>query len=305
MFILINHVLLYFYFQLSYNVCRGENMELIKNIIIYGILGAIQGFSEPIPISSSGHLVIFQSIFEKMNLMVPQLNDVTFEVIVNTGSLLAIMYYYRHDIIRLFTAFFGYIQKPKKRKYYEKDFRYCILLIVATIPAAVGGFIFNDKIEAAFSNPKLVGCMLLITAIFLLSIHKFGYTGKRSTKNLNLFDALRMGLFQLFALLPGISRSGSTLTGGMLGGLNQKSARDFSFFMFMPVSIGAIILKLKDFITSNTLQTLWLPYLISFFISGVITYLALHILFKLLEKRKLIVFSRYCLILGILVVLFL
>ena len=75
-------------------------MELIKNIIIYGILGAIQGFSEPIPISSSGHLVIFQSIFEKMGLMVPQMNDVTFEVIVNTGSLLAIMYYYRHDIVR-------------------------------------------------------------------------------------------------------------------------------------------------------------------------------------------------------------
>ena len=105
-------------------------MELIKNIIIYGILGAIQGFSEPIPISSSGHLVIFQSIFEKMGLMVPQMNDVTFEVIVNTGSLLAIMYYYRHDIVRLFTAFFGYIRKPKKRNYYEGDFRYCILLIV-------------------------------------------------------------------------------------------------------------------------------------------------------------------------------
>ncbi|MFR2721693.1 MAG: undecaprenyl-diphosphate phosphatase [Thomasclavelia ramosa] len=91
-------------------------MELIKNIIIYGILGAIQGFSEPIPISSSGHLVIFQSIFEKMGLMVPQMNDVTFEVIVNTGSLLAIMYYYRHDIVRLFTAFFGYIRKPKKKE---------------------------------------------------------------------------------------------------------------------------------------------------------------------------------------------
>lgn len=305
MSILINHVLLYFYFQLSYNVCRGENMELIKNIIIYGILGAIQGFSEPIPISSSGHLVIFQSIFKKMDLMVPQMNDVTFEVIVNTGSLLAIMYYYRHDIIRLFTAFFGYIQKPQKRNYYESDFRYCILLIVATIPAAVGGLIFNDKIEAAFSNSKLVGCMLLITAIFLLLIHKFGYARKRSTKSINLFDALRMGLFQLFALLPGISRSGSTLTGGMLGGLNQKAARDFSFFMFMPVSIGAIILKLKDFISSSTLQSLWLPYLISFIISGVVTYYALHILFRLLEKRKLIVFSRYCLIAGILAVLFL
>ena len=114
-----------------------------------------------------------------------------------------------------------------------------------------------------------------------------------------------MGIFQLFALLPGISRSGSTLTGGMLGGLSQKAARDFSFFMFMPVSIGAIILKFKDFITSSTLQTLWLPYLIAFIISMLVTYLSIHLLFRLLEKRKLIVFSRYCLIMGIIAVLFL
>mgnify|MGYP004553473489 CR=1 FL=1 len=84
-------------------------MELLKNIIIYALLGFIQGFSEPIPISSSGHLVIFQSIFEKTGLIVTQMNDVTFEVIVNTGSLLAIMFYYREDLIRLITSFFTYI----------------------------------------------------------------------------------------------------------------------------------------------------------------------------------------------------
>ena len=96
------------------------------------------------------------------------MNDITFEVIVNTGSLFAIMYYYRQDIKTLFTAFFGYIQKKDQRNYYIKDFRYCILLIVATIPAAIGGYLFNDKIEAAFSDSKIVGCMLLINAIFLL-----------------------------------------------------------------------------------------------------------------------------------------
>lgn len=280
-------------------------MELIKNIIIYTILGAIQGFSEPIPISSSGHLVIFQSIFEKMGLLLPQANDVTFEVIVNTGSLIAIMFYYRQDIIRLFKGFFGYILKQEERDSHLPEFRYCMLLIVATIPAAIGGVLLSDSIEAAFSNPKLVGCMLLLTAIFLLSIHKFGYRGKRTSKKLNLFDSLRMGFFQLLALLPGISRSGATLTGGMLGGLEQKSARDFSFFMFMQVSLGAIILKLKDFITSPTLSTLWLPYLISFIVSGVVTYLALHLLFKLLNKRKLNYFSMYCFVVGILTLLFL
>ncbi len=95
-------------------------MNLIKDIIVYAILGAIQGFSEPIPISSSGHLVLFQSIFEKLGLMVPQMNDVTFEVIVNTGSLLAIMFYYRQDIIRLIKAFFGYmLNRKKEMNYYQ------------------------------------------------------------------------------------------------------------------------------------------------------------------------------------------
>ena len=105
-------------------------------------------------------------------------------------------------------------------------------------------------------------------------IHKFGYKGKRTTKNMNLWDALRMGFFQLLALLPGVSRSGSTLTGGMLGGLDQKAARDFSFFMFMPVSFGAIILKLKHFFNKfncrcimasifNQLYCQWNRYLFS------------------------------------------
>lgn len=279
-------------------------MDLFMNIIVYAILGAIQGFSEPIPISSSGHLVIFKSIFEHFGWQFPS-TDITFEVLVNTGSLLAIMFYYRKDIIRLFNSFFSYIFKAEKREEVLPDFRYCMLLIVATIPAAIGGVFLNDYIEEAFSNVKLVGCTLLVTAIFLMLIHKYGYKGKRTKKRLNLWDALRMGFFQLFALLPGISRSGSTITGGMLGGLEQKTARDFSFFMFMPVSLGAIILKLKDFIASPTLATLWLPYLIAFLVSGIVTYLSLHLLFSFLNKRKMNYFSVYCFLMGLFALLIL
>lgn len=273
-------------------------MELLQNIIVYAILGAIQGFSEPIPISSSGHLVIFKTIFENFGWIFPT-TDITFEVLVNTGSLLAIMFYYRKQIIALFISFFTYIFNEGKRKQTLPDFRYCMLLIVATIPAAIGGVLFNDYIENAFSNVKLVGCTLLVTSIFLMLIHKYGYKGHRKAKNLNLWDAIRMGCFQLVALLPGISRSGSTITGGMLGGLEQKTARDFSFFMFMPVSFGAIILKIGDFVASPTLTTLWLPYLIAFIVSGVVTYFALHLLFAFLNKRKMNLFSYYCFIMGI------
>lgn len=273
-------------------------MELLQNIIVYAILGAIQGFSEPIPISSSGHLVIFKNIFEHLGWHFPQ-TDITFEVLVNTGSLLAIMFYYRKDIARLFTSFFSYILKSESRDEKLPDFRYCMLLIVATIPAAIGGVLLNDYIETAFSNVKLVGCTLLITSVFLMLIHKYGYKGKRTKRKLNLWDALRMGCFQLVALLPGISRSGSTITGGMLGGLEQKTARDFSFFMFMPVSLGAIVLKIKDFVASPTLTTLWLPYLIAFIISGIVTYLALQLLFSFLNKRKMNYFSIYCFLMGL------
>ena len=130
-------------------------------------------------------------------------------------------------------------------------------------------------------------------------------SGAEYAKNMNIYDALRMGFFQLLALLPGISRSGSTLTGGMLGGLKQQAARDFSFFMFMPVSFGAIILKLSDFIHSPLLATLWLPYLISFIVSAITTYYALKLLFKILNMNKLNYFSVYCLIVGVLAIVFL
>lgn len=279
-------------------------MKLIQEILVYGILGAIQGISEPIPISSSGHLVIFKAIFSKFGWTFPS-TDITFEILVNTGSLLAIMFYYRKDIARLFVSFFTYIFKPQQRGVNLADFRYCILLIVATIPAAIGGVLFNDYIETAFSNVKLVGCTLLVTALFLMLIHLFGYRGKRVARNLNLWDALRMGCFQLIALLPGISRSGSTITGGMLGGLEQKTARDFSFFMFMPVSLGAIVLKLKDFLTANTLAQLWLPYTISFIVSAISTYLALHLLFKILDKKKMNYFAIYCVCMGLFALLIL
>ncbi|MCD7893587.1 MAG: undecaprenyl-diphosphate phosphatase [Erysipelotrichaceae bacterium] len=273
-------------------------MELLENILVYAILGAIQGLSEPIPISSSGHLVIFKSIFTHLGWTFPS-TDITFEVLVNTGSLLAIMFYYRKDLIRLITSFFTYICVPSQRDNKIRDFRYCMLLIVATIPAAIGGVLFNDYIEVAFSNVKLVGCTLLITSCFLMLIHKKGYNGKRHKKNLNLWDALRMGAFQLIALLPGISRSGATITGGILGDLDQKTARDFSFFMFMPVSFGAIILKIGDFMASSTLATLWLPYLISFIVSAIVTYIALHILFRILNKGKMNYFSIYCFVMGL------
>lgn len=250
-------------------------MELIKNIIIYGILGAICGFAVPIPISSNGHLIIFQNIFDKMNLTAPQINDITFEIIISFGSLIAITYYYRREIIELFTMFINYIKKNNPQNNYIYGFRYCILLLIATLPTVIGSYLFIDKIETLFHEPKLVGCSLLVTAIFILLLHKFGYRRKRrSGKKINLFDALKMGIIQLLSLLPGISRSGVTLSVGMLSGLTPKTAQDFSFLMFIPVSIINIILKLNELFNTNVSQVSWLLYLTIFLVSTVTTYLS-------------------------------
>lgn len=279
-------------------------MKLLQDILVYTLLGIIQGISEPIPISSSGHLVIFKALFKKFGLSFPT-TDITFEILVNTGSLIAILFYYRKTIKRLIQSFISYITKPESRTKTLPDFRYCILLIVASIPAAIAGIFFNDYIENAFNNVKFVGCTLLVTATFLMLIHKFGYKAKRSSRSINLWDALRIGLFQVVALLPGISRSGATITGGMLSGLSQKSARDFSFFMFMPVSLGAIILKFGDFINSSHLNELWIPYLFAFVFSAITTYIALHILFRVLERRKMNYFSIYCFVMAIIAIVIL
>lgn len=142
-------------------------MKLIQNIITYAILGAILGFSEPLPISSRRHLIIFRPIFEKFGLTFPSTN-MTFEVLVNTGSIITIMVYYRKDIMRLITSFLTYIFKIEKRKKTLTDFRYCILLIVATIPSAMG-VLFNDYIETSFSNVKLSGVHFNLLQYFLCS----------------------------------------------------------------------------------------------------------------------------------------
>ena len=280
-------------------------MTLIKNTLVYMILGLVQGFSEPIPISSSGHLVIFKAIFENhLGIEFPSAaNDMAFDVLLHLASLLAIMFYYRYEIIDLIKSFFTFIftKKGKKDRDTAANFRFCIYLVIATIPAAIGGVLFEDKIDVVFQNVKLVGCALIVTSVFLMLLHIYGPKGKRTKKNMRLSDAIIMGIFQLVALVPGISRSGSTMTGGMFSGLSQKSSRDFSFFMFMPVALGSVVLKLDDFLASP-LKTLWFPYLMAFITATITTYIALMLLFAVLKKRKMNYFSIYCFIMGLIAI---
>lgn len=261
------------------------------NIIKYIILGIIQGFTEPLPVSSSGHLRIIESIInDKM------FDDLNFEIIVNFGSLIAIIIIYRDEILSIIKDFFIYILKKENTS--KLNFNYSIKIIISTIPVIIVGFIIKDKIEDYFSI-KFIGLALLMTSFLLFIIKdKIGYKTK---ENITFKDSIIIGFYQVIALLPGISRSGTTLVGCMNQNLTRETALNYSFMLYIPVSIGSLILGLADLLKSN-INGLLVPYLVSFFVSAIVTFYSTKLFINITKKGKLIYFSIYCLIVGLIVI---
>ena len=272
---------------------------MIINFIRYIILGFIQGITEPIPVSSSGHLLIFQKL-------IGNIESIDFELlatITNAGSLIAIIILFRQDILDLIHDFFGYIGS-RKEKYYP-NFKYSLYIIIATIPAGIMGIVVTmlglfDFLE---ENVKFVGITLLITALFLFLIRNI--KGKKDKKDITFVDALVVGLFQVIALVPGISRSGATIVGGMTRNFTRETAFKFSFILYIPISIATMILGIKDLFESSLSLELWVCYIISAIVAGIFTYVGTKWFKKIVEKGNLIYFVWYCLIVGTLIILFL
>ncbi len=258
-------------------------------LLEYLILGIVQGFTEPLPISSSGHLRIFKSIFNS-----DVLSDMNFEIIVNFGSLIAILVLYRKEIFSIIKDFFSYIKT--KDKQYEVNFKYAFLIVIGTIPAAVFGLFIKDFIEKYFTT-KLVGLMLIITSILLFVIKDI--KGKKEKKDISVLDAIKIGLFQVIALLPGISRSGSTVVGGMLSNLKRDTALNYSFMLYIPISVASMFLGIGDLVNSGNLSELLIPYTVSMIAAGIVTYYSAKLFIDIMKKGKLIYFSIYCFIVGI------
>lgn len=268
----------------------------ILQILQYVFLGIIQGFTEPIPISSSGHLLIFKNLFN-----FDMLNDINFEIVVNFGSFIAICFLYRKEIISIIKDFFMFIKTKKDT--YEKNYKYAWLIVIGTIPAGLFGIILKDKIDAVSDNVKLVGIALLITALALFLIKDF--KGKKEKNEITIFDSIIIGLFQVIALFPGISRSGSTIVGGMARDLKRDSAVNYSFMLYLPISLATMALGVKDLIETPNISSLALPYTLGMIASAIVTYFSAKWFINIMKKGKLGIFSIYCLIVGILVILFL
>ena len=263
-------------------------MKLIL-IIKYIILGIIQGFTEPIPISSSGHLLILKKIFN-INT-----NDINFEIIVNFGSFIAIAFLYRKEILNIIHDFIMYLKD--KNKEYKSGFNYGLKIILASIPAGIIGLIFKDKIDIISNDIKLIGIALLITSVFLFIIKDF--KGVKDKDNISFLDSLKIGIFQSLALLPGISRSGSTIVGAMLCDVKREESVNFSFMLYIPISIASFMLGVSDIITTPNINSYIYYYIIGMIFSILITYLSAKWFINIIKKGKLIYFSVYCLIVGV------
>lgn len=263
-------------------------------ILKYIILGIIQGLTEPLPISSSGHLVLVKTIIDI------ETQGSVVELLVHFGSLLAIFVYYRKDIIELIVHFFTFLFKKKEET--KDDFMYAWKLVVATIPAGIVGLLFKDTIEELMQKPLYVGFALLFTAALIYISCQIKTTKKQ--ENITFWDAIRIGFMQMVALIPGVSRSGSTTCAGMLCGIKREDSMKFAFMLFIPIGLLACLSGIPDFLATD-FTVLGLPYLFCFFSSTLTTYFALVLLSKLLKSNKYIYFSYYCFIVGLIAVIFL
>ena len=267
------------------------NLDYIK----YIILGIIQGITEPLPISSSGHIYLFKNIFGTEIF-----NTLNFEIISNFGSFLAILFIFRNDILHLSKDFFSYIFIKSTRRSTSDNFMYVIKIIISTIPACITGLLFNDYLEANYTSLKVLAFAFIFTSLILYIVRNI--KGNKNDNEITIKDAIIIGLFQSITIIPGISRSGTVLVACLFCKLKRDTALKYTFMLYFPVSIGTMILKVNDLL--NLENTLLLPYLCGMIASLVITYFSYKWLSNIVKNGKLYKFSIYCLLLALFIFIY-
>ena len=232
------------------------------------ILGIIQGITEWFPISSSGHLALIQNIF---NLQVP----IVYDILLHLGTALVILIKFRKDILNIILL---------------KEKKLLTFIIIGSIATAIIGFTCRDLFKSFFYNLTIIGIAFLITGI-LLTLTK----NKTTNKNLNYKSSFLIGLAQGFALIPGISRSGSTISVGILKNINKNQLIKYSFILSLPAVLGAVIFEINNINITNNLT----PILVGALISLIVGYISLTLVIKIIKKGNFNKFSYYCFIIGI------
>lgn len=248
-------------------------------LLVIIVLAIIQGIAEFLPISSSGHLIIFASIFDEFGTKLEE--KLAVGIVLHVGTLLAILVFYWRRILLLLSS----------------DRRVIPLIVVGSIPAAIVGFGLKKYAESTLESPLVAGTMLIVTGAILVW-SKYHQAGQTECRDLSYKNAFLIGLAQAFAILPGVSRSGSTIVAGLGVGLRRDEAATFSFLLAIPAIAGAALLETKDLLeqSSNQVPILWL--LIGGTVSFVIGLAALAWLVRWIQEGRLQLFAWWLFVLG-------
>ncbi|OPJ56749.1 undecaprenyl-diphosphate phosphatase [Alkalithermobacter paradoxus] len=260
------------------------------------ILGIIQGVAEPIPVSSSAQTIIASFL---MKIETP---GILFEVFLNFASFLAILWLTRNRVYKIIKGAFLYIGTKNNR--FVEDFKMALYVIIGTIPAVIFGFTMKDIIDAYLDRVSIIGVFLIITGCLLFLVRKL--RGRKDETSMTWKDALIIGLVQgTLSLIPGISRSGSTIVAALLIGLKRETAFYYSFLLYLPIGLGTMILGYKDLIASPLFTQNIPEYMVMFVVTFFATIVGFNIFKSVMERGKLIYFSIYCWIVGsILLIMF-
>jgi undecaprenyl-diphosphatase len=252
------------------------------------ILGLVQGLAEFLPISSSAHLALTPWVFGWSD------PGLAFDVALHVGTLAAVLWYFRAEWVKLTQSAIALLRTRRADTEEKQRFLY---LVVATIPAAVGGVLLQDLAETTFRSPVLMAINLMVMGVLLWAIDRYALQD-RPLARLTLRDAVVIGFAQMLALIPGVSRSGSTMTAGRALRFDRQSAAVFSFLMSMPVTAAAAILKVPDLLRSEGIT----PTLIAGVLSAAISsWLAIAVLLRYISRHSFGVFAVYRLALGALI----
>jgi undecaprenyl-diphosphatase len=256
------------------------------------VLGVVQGLTEFLPVSSSGHLVIVQSFIKGFHQP-----GVLFDVMLHFGTLVAVLFFFRKEVYDILKALLpGSLRGSGNGDLISARRKMALLIVVGTGITGVTGFLFEQGIHNLFTSVDVVAAMLIITGLLLyLSDRKGG--GDKKDKNLGFVDAVIIGIAQACALIPGISRSGATITFGIFRGLTGETAARFSFLLSIPAIIGAAVFESRYFGSATTDEMR--VYVIGMIVAAVTGFFTLKLLFFIVKRRKLSIFAYYCWIVGI------
>ncbi len=254
-------------------------MEMSKIIF----LGIIQGLTEFLPISSSGHLVIFQRVLDI------HYEGLLLEVFLHFGTLIPVLIIFWQDI--------------KEILFFKKEKRHLTwLILIGIIPTGLMGYFLEDFFEGLFSSVITVGFMLLVTGLLLYLVERVGQVNK-DLSGMKTHNAIIVGIAQGLAVIPGISRSGTTIAASLFQGLDRESAARYSFLISIPVIFGAGLLKVSDAVTAGTSGLSWSLIIAGVIAAAVSGYFAIKYLLHILKSGSLVIFSYYCWGLGFLIII--